>query len=67
MSTTKQDPQTSIVDAVFDVGLAWLEQGLGVAKVALEGSARAMKRTADSIDTVKTTLASREERAPIAQ
>jgi hypothetical protein len=51
------EKRSSLVDAVFDVALAWTEHGLSLAKLALEGSARAMERTAKSIDTVKTTLA----------
>jgi hypothetical protein len=42
----------SLVDAVFDVGTAWAEYGLGWGKFALENTARALKRTADGLGTV---------------
>jgi hypothetical protein len=49
-------PRPSIVDAVFDAALAWAEHGLTLAKSALEGSARAMERTARSLDSVRDAL-----------
>ncbi|HEY8079256.1 MAG TPA: hypothetical protein VIF62_34225 [Labilithrix sp.] len=54
--TTNSEPRASVVDAVFDAALAWAEHGLGLAKTALEGSARAMERTARSLDTVRDVL-----------
>ena len=50
------DPQSSVVDAVFDALLAWTDLGLGHAKLALDGSAKAMDRTAKAIDVVRTKL-----------
>jgi hypothetical protein len=47
------EPTTSIVDAVFDVGQAWAEVGLGQARLALEGSARALQRTAKALDLLR--------------
>jgi hypothetical protein len=48
--------QPSVVDALFDAAYAWAEVGLTHAKVALESSARAMKKTADAMDTIKARL-----------
>jgi hypothetical protein len=48
---------TSVVDAVFDAALAWIDVGLGQAKLALEGSSRAMERTAKTLEVVREKLA----------
>ena len=50
--TDQKDDAKSLVDAVFDVGTAWAEYGLGWGKFALENTARALKRTADGLGTV---------------
>ncbi len=55
-TTTSPDARTSVVDALFDAGIAWAEHGLAIAKTALEGSARAMERTARSLDAVRDVL-----------
>lgn len=46
----------SIVDAVFDLGIAWAEFGLGQGKTALENSARALSRTAKTLGDLETAL-----------
>lgn len=46
----------SIVDAVFDLGIAWAEVGLAQGKVALESSARALTRTAKTLGDLETAL-----------
>ncbi len=62
--TTETPPHdaesTSLVDTVFDLVTAWTLVGLRAAKVALEESARALTKTAQSIDT----LAARFTREP---
>ena len=48
----------SIVDAVFDLGIAWAEVGLAQGKAALENSARALTRTAKTLGDLETALKS---------
>ena len=49
-------PEDSVVDAVFDALLAWTDIGLDHAKLALNGSARAMDRTAKALEIVREKL-----------
>ena len=46
----------SIVDAVFDLGIAWAEVGLAQGKLALENSARALSRTAKTLGDLENAL-----------
>jgi hypothetical protein len=55
-TSTTDAAATSVVDAVFDAALAWIDVGLGHAKLALDGSARAMERTAKALDVVREKL-----------
>jgi len=55
-TSTEGAPASSVVDAVFDALLAWTDVGLGQAKLALDGSARAMERTAKALEVVRTKL-----------
>ncbi len=47
------DATGSLVDALFDVGTAWAEHGLGVGKVALESTAKVLERTAKALEEVQ--------------
>jgi hypothetical protein len=46
----------SIVDALFDLGTAWAEYGIGYGKFALESSARVLSRTADALAQIQERL-----------
>ena len=41
---------SSIVDAVFDIGLAWATHGLKIAKTALEQSGKTLEMTAKTLE-----------------
>ena len=43
----------SLVDAVFDLGTAWAEHGLGVGKMALETTAKVLDRTAKTLEEIQ--------------
>ncbi len=58
MSDNKSAQDKSIVDAVFDLGLAWLEYGLEHSKAALESSSRALAKTARSLGAIEEALKS---------
>ena len=47
------DSAGSLVDALFDVGTAWAEHGLGLGKVALESTAKVLERTAKALEEVQ--------------
>ncbi len=47
----------SLVDALFDIGTAWAEAGVGYGKLALENSAKALSRTAEALATIQERLA----------
>jgi hypothetical protein len=49
--------QTSIVDALVDVGRAWADHGLALGRTALEGTARALGKTAESLEAIRAELA----------
>ena len=55
-TASSSTPESSVVDAIFDAVLAWTDVGLGQAKLALDGSARAMERTAKALEVVRTKL-----------
>jgi len=60
------DKPASIVDAIFELGIAWAEVGLVQGKTALESTARALSRTAHSLEVIRERLASelpQQERA----
>jgi hypothetical protein len=54
----KTKKHETLVDAVFDVGLAWAEYGISHGKHALEASARVLERTAKALDTIQAKLRS---------
>jgi len=47
---TEEKKQGSIVDAVFDIGLAWASHGLTLAKNALEQSGKTLEMTAKTLE-----------------
>lgn len=49
-------PHDSVIDAVFDALLAWVDVGLTHAKTSLVSAARAMERTANAIEVVRDRL-----------
>lgn len=50
------DPQSSIVDTVFDATLAWVDTALGHVKTSLASAGRALIRSARAVDTVRERL-----------
>jgi len=62
-NTSTQAPKSSIVDAIFDAGLAWADHGLTLGKTALEGTANALAKTAKSIETIREKLAEEPKKA----
>jgi hypothetical protein len=58
MSEDKSARARSIVDAVFDIGLTFIEYGLGQSKAALESSSRALAKTARSLGAIEEALKS---------
>lgn len=56
--TTNENTRASIVDALFDIGLGWVELGLSQGKAALEGTSRALAKTARSLGAIEEALKS---------
>jgi len=52
------DPTTSstLVDTLFDIGLAWAEFGVGQGKKALETSAKTLEKVAQSLNELQERL-----------
>ena len=50
------EPRSSIVDAVFDATLAWVDTALGHVKRSLASAGRALLRSARAVDTVRERL-----------
>lgn len=48
-------PET-LVDALFDIGLAWAEFGVGQGKKALETSAKSLEKIASSLNDLQQKL-----------
>jgi len=46
----------SLVDAIFDVGTAWAEYGIGYGKFALESSAKVLEKTAKALEQIQERL-----------
>lgn len=46
----------TLVDALFDIGLAWAEFGVGQGKKALETSAKTLEKAAHSLDDLQQKL-----------
>jgi hypothetical protein len=51
----KKKPET-LVDAIFDVGLAWADFGIGQGKKALETSAKTLDAVARSLEELRAKL-----------
>lgn len=54
----KDAAHESLVDALFDVGTAWAEYGIGYGKFALESSVKVLQRTAKALETLQEKLKS---------
>jgi len=55
-SNPSNEPQSSIVDTVFDATLAWVDTALGHVKRTLASAGRALIRSARAVDTVRARL-----------
>jgi hypothetical protein len=55
-SNGSREPQSSIVDAVFDTTLAWVDTALGHVKASLAYAGRALIRSARAVDGVRERL-----------
>ncbi len=53
---------TTLVDTLFDIGLAWAEFGVGQGKRALETSAKTLEKVAQSLHDLQQKL--RKDDAP---
>jgi hypothetical protein len=47
---------STIVDTIFDIGLAWAEFGVGQGKRALETSAKTLEKVAQTLSDLQTRL-----------
>jgi len=47
---------TTLVDTLFDIGLAWAEFGVGQGKKALETSAKTLEKVAQSLNELQERL-----------
>jgi hypothetical protein len=48
--------ETTLVDTLFDIGLAWAEFGVGQGKKALETSAKTLEKVAASLNDLQQKL-----------
>ena len=48
--------ESTLVDAIFDIGLAWAEFGVGQGKKALETSAKTLEKAAATLDDLQQKL-----------
>lgn len=46
----------TLVDTIFDIGLAWAEFGVGQGKKALETSAKTLEKVASTLDELQQKL-----------
>ena len=53
---SSRQPQSSIVDAVFDATLAWVDIALGHVKTSLASAGHALLRSARAVDAVRERL-----------
>ncbi len=51
----KKEP-TTLVDTLFDIGLAWAEFGVGQGRKALETSAKTLEKVAQSLSDLQDRL-----------
>jgi hypothetical protein len=52
----EEKASTTLVDTIFDVGLAWAEFGVGQGKKALETSAKTLERVAATLNDLQQKL-----------
>lgn len=57
-STASAAPKASFAETVVDIGLSWADAGIGIGKIALENSARALDRTAKCLSLYQEKLKS---------
>jgi hypothetical protein len=48
--------ESTLVDTIFDIGLAWAEFGVGQGKKALETSAKTLEKVAATLDDLQNKL-----------
>ncbi|HEY6459708.1 MAG TPA: hypothetical protein VIY73_06140 [Polyangiaceae bacterium] len=51
-----EEQATTLVDTIFDIGLAWAEFGVGQGKKALETSAKTLEKVAASLSDLQQKL-----------
>jgi hypothetical protein len=51
-----EEKQSTLVDAIFDIGLAWAEFGVGQGKRALETSAKTLEKVAAQLSDLQQKL-----------
>ena len=59
MDTAKKSP---IMTALVDLGSAWAAHGLDAGKLSLQNSARALTRTAETLETLARELEKKSQR-----
>jgi hypothetical protein len=52
----EDETASTLVDTLFDIGLAWAEFGVGQGKRALENSAKTLERVAQSLNELQEKL-----------
>ncbi len=53
---SSENEPTTLVDAIFDIGLAWAEFGVGQGKRALETSAKTLEKVAQTLSDLQQKL-----------
>ena len=51
-----EEKTSTLVDAIFDIGLAWAEFGVGQGKKALETSAKTLEKVAATLNDLQQKL-----------
>jgi hypothetical protein len=51
-----EEKPSTLVDAIFDIGLAWAEFGVGQGKRALETSAKTLEKVAQTLNDLQQKL-----------
>jgi hypothetical protein len=62
---TEEGKQATLVDAVFDVGLAWASHGLTLAKNAVEQSSKTLEMTAKTLERLAHELGKKNEKSAL--
>jgi hypothetical protein len=60
--TEEPKKEGSIVDALFDIGLAWASHGLTLAKNALEQSGKTLEMTAKTLERLADELGKKDDK-----